>query len=267
LVVITPTWLAVHEEAGHVRFRVGTAGRDHVVAEWPGLAELVATRDAQHHRLTFADGVSEPERRKLERGAARILVWQLQGKLALHGAAVAIDGAALLLLGGSGSGKSTLAAALCADGAELVADDAIAVLEGDPPRILPTETDHWLDEAARNALGRVGTSSRRDKAAIGADRPASAPRPIAHVVAVEWGHDSGVTAVETLRGVAAMAAMLPHVVRFVLDDPSTQRRELDALHAIAARVPVHVVRRERSFAALRSTVDALRALCFMRGAR
>jgi hypothetical protein len=265
--VSTRTWLAVHEEAGHVRFRVGTAGPDHVVAEWPGLAELVATRDAQHHRLTFADGVSEPERRKLERGAARILLWQLQGKLALHGAAVAVEGDALLLLGGSGSGKSTLAAALCADGAELVADDAIAVLEGDVPRVLPTETDHWLDEAARAALSLVGTTTRREKAAIVANAPAPAPRNIAHVVTVEWGHDSGVTGIETLHGAAAMASMLPHVVRFVLDDPRAQRRELDALHAIVARVPVHVVRRERSFAALRSTVDALRALCFMRRIR
>ena len=61
-----------------------------------------------------------------------------------------------------------------------------------------------------------------------------------------------------------MGAMLPHVVRFVLDDPRTQRRELDALHALVARVPVHVVRRERSFAGLRATVDALWALCFRR---
>jgi hypothetical protein len=260
-----PTWLAVHEEGGEVRFRVGTAGPDHVVAEWPGLAELVATRDARHHRLSFAEGVSEAERRKLERGAARILLWQLEGKLALHGAAVAIDGDALLVLGGSGSGKSTLAAALCGSGGELVADDAIAVQEGDPPRVLPTETDHWLDEGARQALGLAGTPARRDKAAIVASMPAPAPRRIAHIVTLEWGHDTGVTGIETLRGTAAMAAMLPHVVRFVLDDPATQRRELDALHAIVARVPVHVVRRERSFAALGEAVDALRALCFMRG--
>jgi hypothetical protein len=86
---------------------------------------------------------------------------------------------------------------------------------------------------------------------------------IAHVATLEWADRSSI---ETVRGGAAMRAILPHVVRFVLDDPHTQRRELDALHALVAHVPVHVVRRERSFADLRTTVDALWAVCFRRGA-
>ncbi|MEM7522664.1 MAG: serine kinase [Pseudomonadota bacterium] len=46
---------------------------------------------------------------------------------ALHAAAVALDGAALLILGPSGSGKSALALDLIALGARLVADDVVVI--------------------------------------------------------------------------------------------------------------------------------------------
>jgi hypothetical protein len=49
------------------------------------------------------------------------------GLLVLHASAVEIGGVALAIVGPSGSGKSTLAALLCAEGASLVADDALRI--------------------------------------------------------------------------------------------------------------------------------------------
>lgn len=45
----------------------------------------------------------------------------------LHATAVAVDGRALLIVGPSGSGKSSLAIEMIALGAELIADDTVAV--------------------------------------------------------------------------------------------------------------------------------------------
>ncbi len=45
----------------------------------------------------------------------------------LHGTAIARNGRAALLLGGAGAGKSSLALQLLALGADLVADDAVAL--------------------------------------------------------------------------------------------------------------------------------------------
>jgi len=57
--------------------------------------------------------------------APRILAHQ--GKLVLHGSAVAIDGKVAVFIGETGAGKSTLAASLGAAGHELLGDDAVIV--------------------------------------------------------------------------------------------------------------------------------------------
>lgn len=65
--------------------------------------------------------------RLLRRTPLAALLW-LRDAFACHGAAVEINGGAVLLLGGSGVGKSSLAAALVGRGARLLADDVAPVM-------------------------------------------------------------------------------------------------------------------------------------------
>lgn len=60
-------------------------------------------------------------------GTVTALLLTLRGATVVHAGAVAVDGRALAIVAQSGRGKSTLAALLCASGADLVADDVLAV--------------------------------------------------------------------------------------------------------------------------------------------
>lgn len=88
-----------------------------------------------------------------------------QGKLALHGSAVAVHGKGVAFLAPKGSGKSTLALALASLGAPLLTDDTLPV---DPAGALAFPGVHavrlWGDAAERfRALGdwRTGLSEKR----------------------------------------------------------------------------------------------------------
>jgi hypothetical protein len=263
-------WLAIHAEDGESRFRVGRTA-DGFVAEWCGLARLTVSRDGGRSELAFEDEVPEAHRRKLERGAATLLLRQLHGKLGVHGAAVAFAGRAVVLVGGSGDGKSTLAAAACEAGATLLADDAVAIdLQERGAVVTPTDSIHWLDDGARAALGMVAVPVRGEKAAVPPKKVGEGAVSLAAIVMLSWGEEhvarasassECVPVVVGISGTGALARILPHVVRLVVDDPVLNRAELDGLHALVEHVPVHVLERVRAFDQLPATVDLIRRLC------
>ena len=172
-------WLAEYAEDGRVAFRIGRAG-DELVAEWVGLARVTASRDGLTHRFEPEPGLEPAEIEKVRLGSASLLLRHLQGKLALHGAAVAVGGRAMILLGRSGQGKSTLAASLCARaGATLFSDDAVALDPGPSPGtyvLSPVERNHWLDAPARQALRAAQSLPALDAGVPGARcRPNASP--------------------------------------------------------------------------------------------
>lgn len=61
----------------------------------------------------------------------------LDGRLPLHGSAVAVDGGVIAFLAPKGFGKSSLALALTAAGARLVSDDTLPVVDGPEPIAWP----------------------------------------------------------------------------------------------------------------------------------
>ncbi len=262
-----PEWLAVHEEDGVPRFRLGRLEED-IVAEWCGLATLVARRSGDWHELRFSEEAKPAERRKLERGGVKLLLRQLNGKLALHASAVELAGRALVLAGPSGRGKSTLAAALCKHGAKLVADDAVAIdLVDGSAFVTATESEHWLDPASLRALQLVTDADEGTKTPVAAPSVSGERTiPVAGIVALSWCESSSneresVTRLTSASGVEAFGCLLPNIVRFVLDDAGLLRRELDGLQALVASVPVHVLERPRDFEQLPAVVDMLATMC------
>lgn len=252
-------WLAERVEGGHVAFRIGRCG-DALVAEWTGLARLVAARDGSSARIEPAPDADARAIAKLERGAVQLLLRQLAGKPAFHGAAVAVRRRAAILLGMSGRGKSTLAAWLCthADG-ELFADDAVAVdavKNGEAWVVTPAESDHWLDASARRAIGVASDVAAVDdeKVAVRAAHPGRGTARLDALVDLVFA-DVSEPRLTRLAGVDALACIVPQAIRFVLDDPELQKRELDTLVRLVAAVPVFRLERPRSLALLGASAE------------
>ena len=249
-------WLAEHREDGAVVFRVGRDG-DTYVAEWIDTFRLMARRDGTVIEASGAPGADPRDVAKIRRGSAALLVRHLQGKLAMHGAAVALRERAIVLLGRSGQGKSTLAAALCVRGAALLSDDALSIDEGTGGyAVAPSEVNHWLDRSARLHLDVSGEDAET-KAPVRATRAAAAP--VALSCFVDLAFDDGLPAptLTRLAGMRALACLVPQVVRFVLDEPPLHRLELEALARLVDHVPVFRLLRPRDFDHLGATADLL----------
>lgn len=207
-------WLAVHDGPTG-SFRIGEDGNDYV-AEWAGIATLRAKARGEAARLTFDPDCPRDARKKIEGGSAMLLLRHLRGEIALHGAAIAKSGRALLVLGRSGDGKSTLAHALVADhGWELLADDAIAVAATpNGHEVLPTETVMWL--------APDGTAP---KAALPARAVALAPATLAGAITLAFT-DGDPPSLSSLPSMLRARTWVQSCVRFALRD-----EELLALEA------------------------------------
>jgi hypothetical protein len=247
------TWLADYSVAGEACFRIGRVG-DEVIAEWVGAATLIARRDGTGARLTFEPTADLRTVEKIRRGSAWLLLRQLEGKIALHGSAVRYGNRALVFLGRSGDGKSTIAAAMCRRGAELLADDAVGVdVTANGWVVQPHELDHWLDGAARRALGEGTAADEPRKAPVRSTSLASEPTMLAAFVALEFADVE--PKLIRLHGIEAVAPLVPQVARLVIDEPERQKRELDLLFSLVDALPVHRLVRPRDLDRLEDVVD------------
>ncbi len=86
-----------------------------------------------------------------------------QGVVALHGSAVEISGVAVAFMAPKFHGKSTTAAALVDSGAQLLADDIVAISTDGVPVVLPSVPfiQLWKDSAARVAPASVAVAETR----------------------------------------------------------------------------------------------------------
>ena len=255
-------WIAERREAGCLQARMGRDG-NLLVAEWTDLARLYAHRTGEEHHLEIAPGADLRLVEKIRKGAIPVLLRQLRGALGLHGAAVSLAGRAVALIGKSGAGKSTLGAALCHfHEATMLADDAIG-LEGPPWTVVPLEVDHWLDDASRRALGiETPLAARGDEGehVEESKRPFStrpATHPVRLVAILELAFDEGEIAIEPLGLLDAMALLVPQTLRFVVDEPDAQRRELDALAALVQAVPCFRLRRPCRMSVIERVADVV----------
>lgn len=269
----TPTaakWLATREEDGEVIFRIGRLG-SRLIAEWPRLCTLVSAPDGSEWSLEPAPDAEPLSIEKVRRGAARALVECLKGRLALHAGAVSVHGRALVLLGRNHAGKSTAIAELCSRGGALLADDITLFDDRDGSLMVePTEIHHWLDEGSRRQLGIAvseGTGAPEDpgKIGVGAGNVATSAVPVAALVALEFG--DGPARLERLSGMSVIAELVPAVVRFLVDDPSAQQREIAALTSFAGKVPFYRLTRPSDLRRVREGGTLLESLSLDGGER
>lgn len=240
---MTVRWLADCFESGVLSARVGRDG-DRLVAEWPDRLSLSVKRDGTDLVLAPHPSVEVSDLEKLRRGAVRLLLAHLGGAIPLHGSAVAIDGQAVVLIGGSGLGKSTLAAALCDRiGASLLADDAVVIeRRGDTYQVLAVEQNHWLDKASAAALGRP-SDFEVEKVPLAARRVDVLDAPLTMIAHLAFREDGAAPRLVPLVGLDAVAGLLAQLTRFVVDEPAVARRDLGVLGDLVDRT--RIVRLER----------------------
>ena len=99
---------------------------DGVVLHWNDAADFLI-RNGREIIIDPAPGVDERILRLILLGPVFAILLHQRGILALHAAAVEIDGGAVVLMGPQGCGKSTLAATLYKRGHGILADDVTAI--------------------------------------------------------------------------------------------------------------------------------------------
>ena len=247
---LATTWISEQRADGHVLFRVGRrAGSP--VAEFLGLGTLLASRDGSSWSFDPSPDADPADIEKVRAGLAPALLRHLAGKVTFHGAAVAWTGSAVAFIGESGAGMWTLAAALCADyGGALVADDTAAIeLEPDRVELAPTEQLHWLigsDTDVKSAVAPRACVSGRTRL-----------RALCRLV---FDDSASEVTLRRVRGLPSLELMIGSIIRFVVDEPAAQERELEQLSVLARVVPIYELRRPRSMRLLAASCSALRGL-------
>jgi hypothetical protein len=253
------TWLCEQREGDELVFRVGRDG-DMLVADFVGVGMLRADTRRSTHSFEpdpRADPVSVA---KLVEGPIPALLRHLEGRPALHGAAVALHGRALICVGPSGSGKSTMVAELTMRPPfELVSDDAAALdVVAQAVRITPTEPSLWLLPSARRALRLDATVAAKTR--VSPPLRCRSAASVAAICGLTFGETDEPPRLRRLGGSEAFAVLAGCAVRFAIDDVTARTRELDQLVDICKRVPVYELRRPRDLEHLAAAGDLLRAL-------
>ncbi len=105
--------------------------------------------------------------------------------IVVHASAVALSGRAILILGDSGSGKSALALALTGRGADLVADDRVALVRKGRALVArpPQATAGLVEARGIGILPLPAAPEAVVTVAVDLDRPPSARMPHAGTIA------------------------------------------------------------------------------------
>ena len=252
----TVTWTSEQLEDGQVGFRVGRDGAD-IVAEFVGLGTLHAHRSGHSSRFEPAHGADPEDVAKVKAGVVPALLRHLAGKLTLHGSAVAFGNGAIACVGLSGAGKSTAAAMLCSKGGgALLADDTLAIeFQPEGVDVHPTERVSWL------VGGAELPTDARTKHPVAPHALAGTPTRLAAVCRLIFDPEAPRRAAPArLRGHRALAALLPTVIRFVVDEPDLQVVEAEHLDRLAACVPIYELRRRLDESSIAGSIQHLAAL-------
>ena len=194
---------------------------------------------------------------------------QRRGVLTLHGASVATDQGAVLLLGRSGIGKSSLAAALVERGSPLIADDVTGIAIADERVLaLPASTSLrlWADTLEQMRWRGRGESRMRrgvEKYLVAAQRSCAEPMPV-RTVFVLTASASNVIGIEPVSERDALSLLWSNTHRrYAMDAIGKGRTRFRAVAAMAHRVPVALVTRPHHPFLLDALADRIQTACSM----
>lgn len=179
-----------------------------------------------------------------------------RGDLALHAAAVEIDGGAVVLAGPGTYGKTTLAAAFAGAGHRLLSEDLVCLRPGSSPAVLPGPAALRL---RHDVVGRVSVAETQHERAnadrtrltiaVGA-RGDSGPVPLRAILFLRDGEDPTPTS-RTLSLAEAIPDLWALCLRLSAEDDARCFRGLvDAV----SRAPIYDLHRRLRFEDLAATV-------------
>ncbi|HEX4934195.1 MAG TPA: hypothetical protein VFV33_13490, partial [Gemmatimonadaceae bacterium] len=184
-----------------------------------------------------------------------------EGAVTLHASAVAIDGAAIGFMAPKFTGKSTLAAALTYEGAQLVSDDALAILPGSPIRVVPGVPSVRLREESAAHFPRTKELRAPDLPrwrvvdTMQGDEVASRPLPLAalYVIAPQAPAEATVPVRRVAMGSIDAIVALSHFAKMgaLLGDREGQRHVSRVVDVVSS-VPVYTLELVRDLQQLQS---------------
>jgi hypothetical protein len=230
-------WVATADFEGRTVLRLGRQG-ELLVAEWPGIASFTVHRDGSSPDLRISNGAPPEMIERIQTNAITAFMRHLRGDLTLHAAAASKGDGAVACVGTSGAGKSTAIHALCQRPTfELLSDD---MLFCDGPLAHPSERQCRVDNArSLNAASTPATVKAIVRLSFAeVDRPVLKP----------------------VRGALAVAIVLDSIVRFVVDEPEVNRRDMQSIANVVDVVPVFDLVRPRSLERIGESIDILEKL-------
>jgi hypothetical protein len=190
-----------------------------------------------------------------------LLCFVRRGDLPLHGAAVEIDGGALLLCGPSRAGKTTLAAAFVSAGHRLLTEDLACCRLSPAPAILPGPAMLRIRSDAYERLSLPGTTvvghddDRAHLALEGELRGDGRPVPLRGIALLRTGdetHGERLAPHDALRDLWALSLKLP--------DDEDRARCFHGLVQLTDGVPIWNFHRPLTYGGLPDAVRALARL-------
>jgi hypothetical protein len=222
-----------------------------------------SARDGDRPRLTVPPGVDPVRREERVWGIPAALGLIARGDVAVHAAAVEIDGRALVFAGPGRFGKTTLAARLLQDGHRVLAEDLSCIRPGAVPEVLPGPAMLRVRRDVLEGLHIGGAHAVADDperihlALEDGLRGSGDPVPLAGILFLR----RGTPGVELFRVRADQ--YLPELwsVSFNLPVDNDRQRHFEKITSVAFSTPLWVLDRPLRFDTLDEVVERLVSTC------